>query len=578
MDRGWEIETEDVHRDARKRKPRPRGRVSRKISRAKQKNKKRLYVTDGNTDIAVKDGIPDQTPNGTRNIPDASRTLYGMAGISEGNSKEIPFGTPDIFDGTHEEIPDGTPDIFDGTHEEITNRTPDISNSSHEETPTLDISDDTYEGTSNYTIASAISGVPNIGNGNIHIPIPGVYVYRSILSRKELKSILREWESQPPIFSINRFTNKNGTYYVPRMSMVVDYQHASSYHYSTSITYDTTPATEFPITANAFMNACNSLGVTPNHAHIIIYPNNKSYINWHNDNPLEEGSSVVSLRLGCPRIVSLRKPNEPKKVIEFVVYEGDIWLMDWKAQQKWEHAVLPISKSNIEILLKNQRRPLFELHPYMSGIIIGRSPILEKKRRCYTGNEQILVPNEYFNNIFTYSIPKAKSTIGPPTVHKTFLSPDEKIIPIGSIYTREFLFMEEFHLNQRAALCSVYNVPCSIIFGETDIFKPSIRLWDSNNDPRYEKAMKRGGLFATSIRVFINLKTCKHLLNIPETIKHKKLHWKNEWKKPTNSPKHFLYAGQMRVTSYVFMDSKLFFQIGENPAPKSWRNFLFCDA
>jgi len=262
--------------------------------------------------------------------------------------------------------------------------------------------------------------------------------------------------------------------------------------------------------------------------------------------------------------------------IQFVVFEGDVWLMDWRVQQEWQHAVLPISKSQIDNLLHNRQKPLFELQPYMSGTIVGRSPKLDKQLLDFTGNEQIFIPNGNLNNTFIHKFPKSTSTIGPPTIHKTSILSNEIPLPIGSIHTREYLFNERFHLNQKSALCSHGNIACSIIFGKMDVFEPSVRLWNSNNNPKYENAMKRAGLFSTSIRVFINLNKCNHLLDTSKTTKTKKLHWNNKWNCSSEKSKtHMLYVGQMYVTSYVYKNSEIYFQMAENPAPRSWREYIF---
>jgi len=153
---------------------------------------------------------------------------------------------------------------------------------------------------------------------------------------------------------------------------------------------------------------------------------------------------------------------------------------------------------------------------------------------------------------------------------------NEISLPIGSTHTREYLFNERFHLNQKSALCSHSNIACSIIFGKIDVFEPSVRLWNSNNNPKYEKAMKRAGLFSTSIRVFINLKKCKHLLDVSKTTETKQLQWKNKWNRSKEKSKtQMLYVGQMYVMSYVYKNSVLYFQMAENPAPRSWREYLF---
>jgi len=132
------------------------------------------------------------------------------------------------------------------------------------------------------------------------------------------------------------------------MSMVLSYTNEKFYHYSKAVTYSTYLYTELPVTSNIFKNTCKSIDFTPNHAHVILYPDGESYIDWHNDNPIKKGSPVLVLRLGCPRIISLRKSKLPRTLVKFVIYEGDAWVMSWEAQQEWEHALLPMNKKKLK--------------------------------------------------------------------------------------------------------------------------------------------------------------------------------------------------------------------------------------
>jgi len=189
----------------------------------------------------------------------------------------------------------------------------------------------------------------------------------------------------------------------------------------------------------------------------------------------------------------------------------------------------------------------------------------------------MFVPNLTVKRSFIYRIPKLKSTIGIPQIHSSVLSSFDYVsLPIGSIHERDYLFYEEFHVNQMASLCSFKNIACSIIFGDKDIFGPCIRLWDSNNNKYYKMAMYNTGFFSSPIRVFVNLNTCPHLLDINETKKMSYLCW-NENLSVTNnkSKKIFLFAGMMFVVSFIQKNSKIYFQLADNPTPKTWRQEIF---
>jgi len=168
-----------------------------------------------------------------------------------------------------------------------------------------------------------------------------------------------EWVNQPPIFAYHRFTCKGGAYFTPKMSLVVSYNGDLVYNYSTSIAYSTIPTTNLPITAKIFAAHCNSLPLTPDIAHVALYPNGKHFIDWHNDNPIQQGSTVSALRLGCPRIVLLRRANSPETQIQFILYEGDMWTMNWNAQQERQHCIPRIRPSDIDELLEKKNANLF---------------------------------------------------------------------------------------------------------------------------------------------------------------------------------------------------------------------------
>jgi len=255
--------------------------------------------------------------------------------------------------------------------------------------------------------------------------------------------------------------------------------------------------------------------------------------------------------------------------------------MSWDAQNEWEHAVLPITKEKIDILLQNKPKPIFALDSYTSGAIIGRLPHIEKQKHTFSGNEQLLVPNANLKQILSYYIPSSNSNMGPPIIHFTTMPFfGARQLPIGSIHTREYLFYEKFHTNQQSYLVTNNNIASSLIFGEQDTFTNCIRLWDSNNNKIYEKAMQNAGFLSSAIRVFINLQTCKHALNIILTTNQNVLNW---GKTPDfvnreylNNPRCMMYIGMMFVVSFIYKDSRIFFQLAENPAPKSWRELVFC--
>jgi len=350
------------------------------------------------------------------------------------------------------------------------------------------------------------------------------------------------------------------------------------YHYSKAITYTTEPPSSIPITSKLFMDVCLSLSFKPEHAHVIMYPNEKNSIDWHNDNPIKIGSSVLALRLGCPRIISLRKPTFVENVVEFTIYEGDVWIMNWNAQNEWDHAVLPITKQRISELLQNHPRPVFAINTYTSGAIVGRIPCIGKKPHNFSGNEQLLVPNANLKQIFKYKFPKSNSKQGPPFIHFSMAPYFGAIeLPIGSIHTREFLFNEQYHTNQQSTLVSNDNICSSLIFGEQDIFNDCIRLWDSNNNINYEIAMQNAGLLSSTIRVFVNLQKCKHTIDISSTKILKKLTWGRTSKDLdfTNNPQCMMYVGMMFTTSFTYKASCMYFQVAEKPAPKSWRELVF---
>lgn len=125
------------------------------------------------------------------------------------------------------------------------------------------------------------------------------------------------------------------------------------------------------------------------------------------------------------------------------------------------------------------------------------------------------------------------------------------------------------------------NIASSLIFGERDTFNACIRLWDSNCNKIYENAMQNAGFLSSAIRVFVNLQNCKHTLNIKSTNALNILNWelesntKDKSVEFTNNPKCMLYVGMMFVTSFIYQDSCILFQLAENPAPNSWRESVF---
>jgi len=417
---------------------------------------------------------------------------------------------------------------------------------------------------------------------DVETPIPGVTIFRNAFSQGNLRQMLREWENHPPSFAYHRFSCERGTYFSPKMSLVISYTNDEIYNYSTSVTYVTVPPSDLPNTSKLFRELCSSFSFKPDHAHVVLYPDENNSINWHTDNPIQPGSSVLALRLGCPRIISLCKPDFPQNVIKFTVYEGDVWIMDWDAQNIWEHAVLPITKEKINQLLQNRPKPVFAINSYTSGAIVGRIPHIAKQKHIFTGNEQLLIPNANLKQLLSYQIPSSNSNLGPPFVHFTMTPYFGMVqLPIGSIHTSAFLFSEKFHTNQQSALVSNDNIASSLIFGEQDTFNACIRLWDSNCNKIYENAMQNAGFLSSAIRVFVNLQNCKHTLNIKSTNALNILNWDLESNTEdnsvefTNNPKCMLYVGMMFVTSFIYKDSRIIFQLAENPAPKSWREFVF---
>jgi len=243
---------------------------------------------------------------------------------------------------------------------------------------------------------------------------------------------------------------------------------------------------------------------------------------------------------------------------------------------------LPITKEKINQLLQNRPKPVFAINSYTSGAIVGRIPRNEKQKHTFTGNEQLLIPNASLKQILSYQIPSSNSILGPPFVHSTMMPFFGMVqLPIGSIHTREFLFYEKFHTNQQSALVSNDNIASSLIFGERDTFNACIRLWDSNCNKIYENAMQNAGFLSSAIRVFVNLQNCKHTLNIKSTNALNILNWelesntKDKSVEFTNNPKCMLYVGMMFVTSFIYQDSCILFQLAENPAPNSWRELVF---
>jgi len=210
---------------------------------------------------------------------------------------------------------------------------------------------------------------------------------------------------------------------------------------------------------------------------------------------------------------------------------------------------------------------------------------LKNKKRNFTGNEQILIPNLSLQNIITYKQPKTKSiSEGTPLIHSSmepYFGFGDGYIPIriGSIHTHEHLYTQGIHTNQTASLVSENNIAISLIFGKCDIFEPCVRLWDSNNNSHYEKSMHRAGFYSSCIRVFINLNTCFHMVDIDETKILGKIHWNLSQTQPVQKKNfgksHLLYVGMMFVISYVYKDSHVFFQLGEDPVYESWREQLF---
>jgi len=208
---------------------------------------------------------------------------------------------------------------------------------------------------------------------------------------------------------------------------------------------------------------------------------------------------------------------------------------------------------------------------------VGRNTIssLKKIKRFY-GNEQLLVPNRSLATLVNYTVPKTQTIIGPPLIHKTSLPSGFITLPIGSIHSKEYLYNKGFHTNQQSALVTHKINAVSIIFGEEDTFGPQIRLWDANNNDLYERALQRAGFLSSSINIYINLKTCKHTLDIHQTTRTQQLCWKvcsTDYNCKTT--KYILYAGIMYVVSYVYKDSRKFYQFAEKPAPDAWHKSVF---
>jgi len=150
------------------------------------------------------------------------------------------------------------------------------------------------------------------------------------------------------------------------------------------------------------------------------------------------------------------------------------------------------------------------------------------------------------------------------------------VLPVGSIHSREYLFNKGFHTNQRSAFVSFKSIPVSITFGRQDIFGPQIRLWDTDGNAKYERALQKAGYLSSSIRIFINLKKCKHYLDTHQTTLTKNLCWKDhvtDFKSDTTE--YMLFVGMMYVVSYVFKNSRKFYQFAEKPAPKLWHERVF---
>jgi len=187
-----------------------------------------------------------------------------------------------------------------------------------------------------------------------------------------------------------------------------------------------------------------------------------------------------------------------------------------------------------------------------------------------------LVPNKSLATLINYTVPKTQTIIGPPIIHITSLPPGFITLPIGSILSKEYLYNKGFHTNQQSALVTHKTNAVSILFGREDIFEPQIRLWDTNNNNKYEQALQKAGFLSSSINIYINLKTCNHTLDVCQTTRKKKLCWKEHSTdyncKTTN---YILYAGIMYVVSYVYKNSRKLYQFAEKPAPNTWHESVF---
>lgn len=167
-----------------------------------------------------------------------------------------------------------------------------------------------------------------------------------------MKSIFNEWNSNVPPFAFHSFTGDKGSYYSPRRSLVLRYNDDSLYQYANAVTYTTFSHNVLPLTSGLFYNTCAQVGSAPQQAHIIVYADESDFLDWHTDKPLVKSTSVTVLRIGGPRKVQIRDKSNIEAITEFIIYEGDVWIMTWEAQQTYEHRVPKISKKKYRFIIK----------------------------------------------------------------------------------------------------------------------------------------------------------------------------------------------------------------------------------
>jgi len=83
------------------------------------------------------------------------------------------------------------------------------------------------------------------------------------------------------------------------------------------------------------------------------------------------------------------------------------------------------------------------------------------------------------------------------------------------------------------------------------------------------------GFLSSSIRVFVNLKTCDHHLDIQQTTLTNNLSWGDSPKLKIDTNEYMLYAGMMYVVSYVFLKERKYYQFSEKPSPRLWNESVF---